>query len=120
MSGLELRACAKINLNLKILGRREDGFHEIASVAQSISLADLLSLELTSRGIELEVDDPSIPADRTNLVWQAADLLRETAAGARTLGVRIRLRKRIPAGAGLGGIPPGRAKTVGLDLGQRG
>jgi 4-diphosphocytidyl-2-C-methyl-D-erythritol kinase len=102
MTRLTVRAHAKINLSLRIVGRRNDGYHDLSTIVQSVTLADTLTVEQRPSGLKLEVDDPAIPADDSNLVWQAAELLgsldRSTARGA-----HIRLEKRIPAGAGLGG-----------------
>lgn len=98
---LVLRASAKVNLALEVLGRRPDGYHEIATVLQAIDLSDRLVLEDADGGIELRCDTQAIPTDRQNLAWRAADLLRRAAGVAR--GVRIRLWKRIPVAAGLGG-----------------
>jgi 4-diphosphocytidyl-2-C-methyl-D-erythritol kinase len=95
-----LRAPAKINLDLRVLGRRPDGFHELRTIFHTISLADRIDIEFTpSRGVSVELDDPQGIPD--NLVVRAARLVLE-AAGA-TGAVRIRLDKRIPMGAGLGG-----------------
>jgi 4-diphosphocytidyl-2-C-methyl-D-erythritol kinase len=115
MTRIRLNASAKLNLNLKVLGRRPDGFHDIDSVVQSVTLHDTLDFEERSAGIALEVDDPAVPADASNLVWRAAeDLLR--LAGARRRGARIRLTKRVPAGAGLGGgSSDAAAALVGLN-----
>src|SRR4051812_15460234 len=97
--GLTLLAQAKANLTLEVLRRREDGFHEIKSVMQRITLADEITIEpadalrLTCNRAELEGSE--------NLVWQAAMLLHvETGA---TLGAKIHLNKRVPVTAGLGG-----------------
>ncbi|HEX9428545.1 MAG TPA: 4-(cytidine 5'-diphospho)-2-C-methyl-D-erythritol kinase, partial [Candidatus Polarisedimenticolia bacterium] len=87
-----LRAHAKINLYLKILGRRPDGYHGIESVVQTVSLHDSLEFEAADR-FELEVDPPALPANRDNLVWKAAEALLE---GRPARGARIVLRKRIP------------------------
>ncbi len=107
-----LRAHAKINLYLKILGRRPDGYHEIESVVQTVSLHDSLEFETADR-FELEVDPPALPANRDNLVWKAAEALLE---GRPARGARIVLRKRIPIGAGLGGgSSDAAAALVGLD-----
>jgi 4-diphosphocytidyl-2-C-methyl-D-erythritol kinase len=97
---LTLSAPAKINWFLAVLGRREDGFHDIASPVQMVSLFDTLTFQPSDR-IELETDtDLNIPAEE-NLVCRAAALLRENTPG--RPGVRISLRKEIPAAAGLGG-----------------
>jgi len=99
---LTLPSFAKINLSLELIGRRPDGYVEIRTIFQSIDLRDTLDLEEAPAGIlEVECDDPSIPAGSDNLVWKAASLLRER-TGVRK-GARISLSKRIPAGAGLGG-----------------
>jgi 4-diphosphocytidyl-2-C-methyl-D-erythritol kinase len=102
MNRVTLEAHAKINLYLRILGKRSDGFHDIESVVQTVTLHDRLILEEEGgEGIRLEVDDPSVPADSSNLVWRAAASLQRLAG--RAVGVRMRLEKKVPAGAGLGG-----------------
>jgi 4-diphosphocytidyl-2-C-methyl-D-erythritol kinase len=99
---VRLPAFAKINLRLDILGRRPDGYHELRTIFQTISLHDTLSLERTAeRGIFLETNDPAIPSGRENLVWRALDALRHE-LGLRW-GVRAGLTKRIPVARGLGG-----------------
>ena len=92
---------AKINLTLDILGKRPDGYHEVAMVMQSIGLHDTVKLSKIPRGIELVLDVPGLEADEQNLAWRAAQLLlggEETSGG-----VRIELTKRIPIAAGLAG-----------------
>ena len=92
---------AKINLTLDILGKREDGYHEVAMVMQSVGLHDTLEMEKTSGEILLELDVPGLEADERNLAWKAADLvIRRFHPGG---GVHIRLTKRIPIAAGLAG-----------------
>lgn len=96
-----VRAPAKLNLTLAVRGHRADGYHDLESWVVLVDLFDELAFSSASR-FELEIDgDDSIPADDTNLVWKAAHLFA-AAAGVRP-GVRIRLTKRVPAGAGLGG-----------------
>jgi len=107
MTRVCLRAHAKINLNLRIVGRRGDGYHDLESIVQSITLHDRVILESTDSGITLEVDAPGVPADGRNLAWRAAAAL----PGARR-GVHIRLEKRIPVGAGLGGGSSDAAATL--------
>jgi 4-diphosphocytidyl-2-C-methyl-D-erythritol kinase len=92
-------AAAKVNLALEILGKRADGYHEIASVLVAVDLSDRLVLE-EAAGLELRAA-PGIPTDGTNLALRAAERLA-AAAGVRR-GVRITLDKRIPVAAGLGG-----------------
>jgi 4-diphosphocytidyl-2-C-methyl-D-erythritol kinase len=101
---LRVRAFAKINLSLRVLGVRAEGYHELRTVFQSIALHDTLSIARTDGGLSLSCDDPACPADADNLVWRAAERVWR-AAGKRGAphGVRIRLTKRIPIRAGLGG-----------------
>ena len=95
-----LRASAKVNLTLEVLGKRPDGYHEIVTVMQAVDLFDRLTVE-TASTISLSGDDPDLPTDERNLIVRAAGLLREAAGTA--LGARIHVRKRIPIAAGLGG-----------------
>jgi len=95
-----LRTSAKVNLALEVLGKRGDGYHEIATVLQAVDLFDRLKLEAADT-LSLHTDDPDLPTDDGNLVMRAARLLRK-AAGIEA-GARIRLSKRIPVAAGLGG-----------------
>ncbi len=97
-----LPSFAKINLSLHILGKRSDGFHEVRTVLQTISLHDELSFATRADGeFVLSCDDCEIPTDQSNLIFQAAQALRKAAgAGA---GASVRLTKRIPTRAGLGG-----------------
>ncbi len=94
-------AHAKINLNLEILGRRPDGYHEIQTLMHRIDLADEMEIERHGEGISLELEGEETPPGPDNLASRAAlAFLRKT--GIRG-GVRIRLKKRIPVAAGLGG-----------------
>ena len=109
-------APAKINLHLEVLGLRNDGFHELAMVMQSIDLADQLECENTADGsLSLSCDQPGLSCGDDNLIMRAARLLRER-SGFGELGARMHLRKRIPIGAGLaGGSSDGAAALVGLN-----
>jgi 4-diphosphocytidyl-2-C-methyl-D-erythritol kinase len=98
------KSFAKINFALRITGRRGDGFHDLETVFQTISLHDELTFR-EGRGLSLTCDDPTIPTDDTNLVLRAA-----RAVGAEN--VAIDLRKRIPAGGGLGGGSSNAATTL--------
>src|SRR5512145_2350061 len=97
---LVLSAAAKVNLTLEVLGKRPDGYHEIATVMQTVDLADRLTLE-DAETLELDASAAGVPTDGTNLALRAAMALRETVGITR--GVRISLDKRIPVAAGLGG-----------------
>ncbi|MBI5559155.1 MAG: 4-(cytidine 5'-diphospho)-2-C-methyl-D-erythritol kinase [Deltaproteobacteria bacterium] len=96
-----LRAPAKINLYLKVLSRRHDGYHELSTWMQKLNLADTLTLKALPAGITLDCQGLDLAADESNLAYRAAALfLRET--GLKT-GVEIVLEKKIPVAAGLGG-----------------
>ncbi len=102
MESLVISAPAKINLRLEIVSRRPDGYHELSTVFQKIGLFDELTLTKSAApGISLTVDCPDLPADRTNLAYRAAELVRSHCG--EDFGVSISLKKRIPSGAGLGG-----------------
>jgi 4-diphosphocytidyl-2-C-methyl-D-erythritol kinase len=109
---IRLRAFAKINLGLRILAERPDGYHEIRTLYQTIALHDRLEISLrkAGEGIRVECDNPEIPSGRENLVYRACDLWRR-ARGFRG-GVRVRLEKMIPAGSGLGGASSDAAATL--------
>jgi 4-diphosphocytidyl-2-C-methyl-D-erythritol kinase len=112
---VRLRAFAKINLGLKILGPRHDGYHEIRTVCQTLTLHDRLEICFTRRpGISVRCTDASIPSGRGNLVYLACDLWRKknNFAG----GIEAALEKRIPIGSGLGGGSSDAAATlIGLE-----
>jgi 4-diphosphocytidyl-2-C-methyl-D-erythritol kinase len=99
-----VRAFAKINLSLRVLGMRADGFHELRTVFQSIALHDTLTIRRTRNPFAFSCDDPSCPPDRENLVWRAAHEMWTAAKRRGVLrGVSVHLAKRIPMQAGLGG-----------------
>lgn len=120
-------AYAKLNLTLAVLGRRDDGYHRLASVMQTISLCDTLRFETGAQGEQagepsgeragagegaLTLDcDVAALATRENLVWRAADLLRREVRRP-DLGARIELRKAVPAQGGLGGGSGDAATTL--------
>ena len=107
---ISLKAPAKVNLFLEILGKRDDGYHEIETIMQEIDLADSLQFEETQEGVTLECNDKNIPANQDNLVCKAANLILEE-CGIRK-GVIINLEKNIPVGAGLGGGSSDAATTL--------
>src|SRR5882762_6836788 len=101
---MRVRAFAKINLSLRVLGMLADGYHELRTIFQSISLHDTLSIRRVRGPFWLVCDEVACPADSTNLVWRAAEAVW-TASGRpgspRNIGVT--LAKQIPMAAGLGG-----------------
>ena len=98
---LMLKAPAKINIGLKVAGRRADGYHELDSVMQQISVCDALVIRRQEEGDSFRCAEPSLEGE-DNLVKRAADLLRRK-VGDNLPGVRLELYKNIPMGAGLGG-----------------
>lgn len=95
------KAYAKVNLTLAVGEKRPDGYHEIVSVMQRVSLCDTLTAERTASGISLTCSDPALPAGEENLAHRAASLFfRETGIAG---GAALTLEKRIPSQAGLGG-----------------
>lgn len=102
---------AKINWILRILGKRADGYHEVSTVLQTISLHDELTIQLSEHGpIKLSCDDPTIPTGKDNLIVKAVELLK--AGFQDDFGVAIELKKRIPAMGGLGGASSNAAVTL--------
>lgn len=103
MTTLYEGAFAKVNLTLDVLGKREDGYHDIKSVMQTISLRDDIEIDVgTGMPWKILCDKENIPVDETNLAWKAAKLFCE-ATGKDPDGLEIRITKRIPVEAGLGG-----------------
>ncbi len=100
MAGVRVLAYAKLNLVLRVVGRRRDGYHLVQTLLCAVDLADELLLT-DQRGLELVVEGEEAGPEEDNLALRAARLLREHTGGGR--GALIRLSKRIPAGAGLGG-----------------
>jgi 4-diphosphocytidyl-2-C-methyl-D-erythritol kinase len=101
---VRVSAFAKINLSLRVLGVRPDGYHELRTVFQSLALHDTLIVRRQRGAFRIECDDPTCPTDSTNLVWRAASAAWK-ASGQRGLprDIAVALHKRIPIAAGLGG-----------------
>ena len=110
---MRLRAFAKINLGLDILRKREDGYHEVRMIMQTIQMYDVLEMKKVKKpGISLSVNYPYIPSDERNLVYKAAKLLMDEFQVKE--GVDIRLEKFIPVAAGMaGGSSDAAAAMVG-------
>lgn len=99
---MKLRAPAKVNLSLRILGRRPDGFHDLESLVTTVSLADEITIDTgIGQGVRVRCDDPSVPDGDSNLAAVAARQFHSH-TGIR-FNARITIRKHIPSGAGLGG-----------------
>lgn len=101
MDEIAVKALAKVNLGLDVLRRREDGYHEVKMVMQTIHLYDQLTIRKTERGIHLTSNLNFLPTDESNLAYRAAKLLSDEFH--LTEGVEIHLEKRIPVAAGMAG-----------------
>lgn len=112
---MRLRALAKINLGLDILRKREDGYHEVRMIMQTIQMYDVLKMKKVKKpGISLSVNYPYIPSDERNLVYKAAKLLMDEFQVKE--GVDICLEKFIPVAAGMaGGSSDAAAAMVGIN-----
>lgn len=109
----DIRAYAKINLSLGVGPLRSDGYHPVETVLASVDLHDTVHLRIQDRGVAVEVDDPAIPVDGSNIACRAAEAYLRAAAI--TAGVYIRIRKGIPVAAGLaGGSADAAAVLMGL------
>jgi 4-diphosphocytidyl-2-C-methyl-D-erythritol kinase len=107
---IERTSPCKVNLLLNILGKRPDGFHELETLMHPVDVCDHLSFERAARGVELTCTEPALPNDARNIVVRAADaFLKCMSLGE---GVRIRLEKRVPLAAGLGGGSSNAAATL--------
>lgn len=99
---MRLQAFAKINLGLDVLGKREDGYHEVRMIMQTIRMYDQLDMRKSVEpGIHLTTNKKYIPVDENNLVWRAAKLMMDTCGIIE--GVSIHLHKVIPVAAGMAG-----------------
>ncbi len=112
---LELKAYAKVNLGLDVIRRREDGYHEIKMVMQTVKLYDQLTLSRNDSGqIRINTNLPFLPVNKKNLVYRAIDLIREE-YGIRD-GVEVKLTKHIPVAAGMaGGSTDAAAAFIGMN-----
>lgn len=114
MNSLTLPAFAKVNLDLRVLGTRADGYHDLRTVFQTLAVCDSVTVTGRRGPFEITCDDPAIPTDRRNLVWKATSLLRRLGTGRHSVprDIAIHLRKRIPPEAGLGGGSADAAVTL--------
>ena len=103
MTTLYEGAFAKLNLTLDVLGKRDDGYHDLKSIMQTISIRDDVEIDVdTGKPWEMTCTNPAIPCDERNLAWKAARVYFD-AIGKEPDGISIRITKRIPTEAGLGG-----------------
>ncbi len=132
-----MRAFAKLNLTLRVLGRRADGYHELRTTFQSLDLHDTLTFTARKGPFAIACSDPDCPNDESNLIWRAAGrLCRERPGSPALAGVEVNVTKRIPSRAGLGGgssdaaaalqalatlwrvrVEPGRLREMGAGIG---
>jgi 4-diphosphocytidyl-2-C-methyl-D-erythritol kinase len=115
MDNISLKALAKINLGLDVVRRREDGYHEVRMIMQTIHLFDRLDISKTKEpGIQIQCNLPFVPTNESNLVYKAAKMLMEEFNI--TEGVSVNLQKRIPVAAGMaGGSTDGAAMLYGMN-----
>jgi 4-diphosphocytidyl-2-C-methyl-D-erythritol kinase len=114
LRSVNLPSFAKINLDLRILGTRADGFHDLKTIFQSLALFDNVTVTARRGALAVTCDEPDIPVDQRNLVWKAASLLHRTVTGKSSAprDIAIDLRKRVPSQAGLGGGSSNAAMTL--------
>ena len=105
-NNLKVKAYGKVNLLLDIIGRREDGYHMLNTVMQTVSLYDTLELSLDEsapEGIEIVCDKEGFPLDKSNLIWKAAELFKEFAHIRFGGKLIVKVEKNLPSQAGMGG-----------------
>jgi 4-diphosphocytidyl-2-C-methyl-D-erythritol kinase len=113
VASISFPAFAKINLDLRVLGTRPDGYHDLRTIFQSLALFDRVTVSTRRGPLVITCDDADVPTDRRNLVWKAASILHRAAGKTgEPTGIAIDLRKRIPAQAGLGGGSANAAVTI--------
>lgn len=102
MKTLKLKSPGKINFRLDVLGKRSDGYHDLRMLNSAISIYDDVELELIDRGIEVDcVNDPLVPSGEENIVFRVAKEIM--AYSNKNIGIRVKISKMIPSGAGMGG-----------------
>ena len=110
MSGLTMKAYAKINLGLDVTGRLENGYHLVKMVMQTVGIADVLTFEKRDEGIVITTDAGELPTDENNLIYKAAKLMKERYQIKE--GVTVHLEKHIPIAAGMAGGSTDAAATL--------
>ncbi|MEF9917859.1 MAG: 4-(cytidine 5'-diphospho)-2-C-methyl-D-erythritol kinase [Eubacterium sp.] len=115
MNEFIIKAPAKVNFSLDVVGKRADGYHEMRMINHAIALSDVLVFKKTDFGIKILCSDPRIPTDKNNLVYKVAEKLQQQYGI--TQGVCIDIQKNIPSEAGLaGGSSDGAATILGLNI----
>ncbi len=115
MKSIEITAFAKVNLGLRVLEKRDDGYHNIESIMQTVSLADTIKITKGQGGIRITSDNKDLPGGASNLCHKAARLFLDGLK--EDTGVALHINKRIPLGAGLGGGSSDAASVLmGLNL----
>lgn len=110
MESILVKSFAKINLSLKILGKRNDGFHEIQTIMQNVSLFDEINISISGKGLTIECTDKKVPVDGRNFCYKAAMILAEKYKI--EPNIKIHINKNIPTEAGLGGGSSNAAAVV--------
>lgn len=98
---MELKAFAKINLSIDVLRRREDNYHEVKMIMQSVGLYDVINFNKVSKDIKIYCTDPSVPCDNRNIVFKALEIIKNKFGV--SCGMEVSIDKRIPVAAGLAG-----------------
>src|SRR5205814_5859 len=113
MVSVSIRAHAKINLDLRVLGMRADGFHELRTVFQALTLHDTIRCIPRDGPFAIECSSAGVPLDQSNLIWRAAQTLwRALRRPGEVRDVVVQLEKHIPLQAGLGGVSADAAATL--------
>jgi 4-diphosphocytidyl-2-C-methyl-D-erythritol kinase len=107
---MKLLSYGKINLGLRVLGKRPDGYHEIETILQTVDLHDDIDFQPADDGIQVFCSHRLVPEDETNLAWKSAQLLKSSYGVQK--GLRITLEKTIPVGSGMGGGSSNAAATL--------
>ncbi len=108
---LHIQSKAKVNLFLDIVSKRDDGYHSLNTVYQLIDLSDSLEFDVIKNGIEIISENLIVPSDQSNIVFKSVQILSEY-AGLKDIGIKVKINKKIPIGAGLGGGSSNAAATI--------
>lgn len=101
MQSISLLSPGKVNLRLDIVGKRSDGYHELRSLMERVSLADEIDMKIVEKGITVTCDHEGVPNDESNVAFKAVKEI--LAYSSRNVGVEVHIKKRIPVAAGMGG-----------------